>query len=160
MLALCSINKVNVVHKPIISSQHGGKCPWNVQGCLARINGPPIMFPGNVPSALLFVFCPSYSSKTSSLWDYLTFIIIDKALKSRLVLRTFITHKCLNPQCGLKPVETGWCDQHGCVSRTAINSLPLPDVRSWSMTGIQHLSWWVFVRQMFFHYIFNAVSND
>lgn len=113
MLALYSVNKVNVVHKPIISSHQGGKCPWSVQKCLARINCPPIQFPRNVPSALLFVFCPSYSCpQKSSLWDYLTFIIIDKALKSRLVLRTFITHKCLNPQCGLMPIETGWCDQH------------------------------------------------
>lgn len=113
MLALYSVNKVNVVHKPIISSHQGGKCPWSVQKCLARINCPPILFPRNVPSALLFVFCPSYSCpQKSSLWDYFNFIIIDKALKSRLVLRTFITHKCLNPQYGLMPIETGLCDQH------------------------------------------------
>lgn len=130
-----------------------------MQRCLVRINSLPTLLPRNVPSALLFVFRPSYGCpQTSSLWDYLTAIIVDKALKSRLVLRTFITHKISTPQSVLMPIKNGRCDEHRLKHEVcaAINSSSWPHVSDWRTTGKQHLSWLDLVRQMFFRDIYQS----
>lgn len=105
MPALYSVNKVSVTYKPIISSHHGGKCLCNVQSSLAGMK----LLPRNVQSPLLFVLCSSYCCPQTSIpWDYLTFMVIDKALKNRLVFY----YSQVWSQSALMPIETGLVFQH------------------------------------------------